>query len=237
MKKTSAVTPRRPVDDIEIVEPPVKELSKRNRGWRRSCLTGCGWVVLLVVAAVVAVRLFIGQGPQTIKAVPAEFPADIPLYDRDAILRITFISGRYKDRGVEVAALFPKIILSPLLLYLKQTDLAATPNPQTMLEKEASVVRGFWKLLTTPVGGHRDTVQIEWTKLRAEPNFILSYYRKELTKNGYQILVESEGAGVSQFSFSKPNSAIGALWVEKGEAGQGGTPGAILTVNLPPRSP
>ena len=102
-----------------------------------------------------------------------------------------------------------------------------------MLEKEAAAARGLWKLITTPVGDHRDTVQIEWKNIDAEPSFVISYYRKELGKSGYTVDLVSEGQGVKQFSFSKPTGASGALFVQGDETLKPGTDYAALTVNIP----
>ncbi|MEK7625480.1 MAG: hypothetical protein AAB467_03985, partial [Patescibacteria group bacterium] len=99
---------RKPViDDIEIVEPPVGELSKQRNSLKKTCLTGCGCVIFLVAVILVLIRLFIGSGPTTIKVLPNNFPDGIPVYEKDSIEAITSISGTYKNRSMEIAAFFP----------------------------------------------------------------------------------------------------------------------------------
>jgi len=214
---------RRNLDNIEIIEPPLNELTKKH-SYKRTCLTGCGCLVFFIIAVIIGLRLYIGPGPTTIKTLPANFPADIPVYDRDAIEEITFISGKYKNRGIEIAAFFPKIILSPLLVKMEQ-------NENTTNTKNGW--KGIWQVITTPVGDHRDTIQINWHNLDAEPNFIISYYRKELTKKNFKIEVESEGKNIKQFSFNREDGISGSLYVESNNTTRPGTDFAILTINLP----
>ena len=217
---------RRNINNVEIVEPPIGELTKKYSAFsaiKRACLTGCGCLVFFIVGAIIIIRLALGSGPETLKTVPANFPADIPIYDKDSIEQITFISGKYKNRGIEIAALFPKIILSPLLMTL---DKSSQNNIQT---DRATSIKNLWNTISAPVSDHRDTVQIEWRKLNADPFFIIGYYKTELTKESYKIDVESEGENVKQFSFSK-GEITGSMYVQ-GPPGQG-TEYAVLTVNL-----
>lgn len=211
---------RRNLDNIEIIEPPLNELTKKH-SYKRTCLTGCGCLVFIIIAAAVGLRLYIGPGPTTIKTLPTNFPTDIPIYGRDNIEDITFISGKYKNRGIEIAAFFPKVILSPLLVKMEQTS-TSTNNGW----------KGIWQVITSPVGDHRDTVQITWRTLDAEPSFIIAYYQKELTKKNFKIEVESTGQSVRQFSFSREDGISGSLYVQGDETARPGTDSAILTVNL-----
>lgn len=223
---------RKKVDNIEIVEPPVQELTKHNSGFKKACFTGCGCVVLFIIALFIGIRIYVGPGPKNLTSVPPNFPAEIPIYDKDAIDKITFVPGKYKNRGLETAAIFPKIILSPLFLALNKEGSNALTPTSTMLEREANVVRNLWKLITAPVGDHRDTVQIEWRNVNAEPNFFISYFKKELEKKNYAIEIESRGQGVRQFSFSGLNGVTGMLYVKNNEKNYSGTDYAILTVNF-----
>ncbi len=217
---------RRNINNVEIVEPPIGELTKKYSAFsaiKRACVTGCGCLVLLIIGIIIFIRVAMGSGPQTLKSVPDNFPTDIPLYDQNNIDQITFISGKYKNRGIEIAAIFPKIILSPLLLTL---DKNSQNNGNT--DKLTSITN-LWKMISAPVSDHRDTVQIEWRNLDADPFFIIGYYKTELKKSSYNIDVESEGEGIQQFSFSKDN-ITGSMYVQ-GPAGKGAEY-AVLTVNL-----
>lgn len=217
---------RRNLDKVEIVEPPLQELTKKRSGFKSACLSGCGCVFILIIVAIVGIRFYIGPGPSILKTVPTNFPPDIPVYDKDNIESITYISGKYKNRGIEIAAFFPKIILSPLLLKNGENSTSTTNSNQ-------DTIKNLWGVITAPVGDHRDTVQIEWRNIDAEPSFVNSYYKTELQKKGYIIEVESKGQAVRQFSFSKPKTDIsGSFYVAGDETLRPGTDYAILTVNL-----
>ncbi len=221
---------RRPViDNVEIVEPPLEELTKQRSGFKRTCLSGCGCVVIFIVGAIIALKLAVGPGPQTLKSVPEYFPKDIPVYDADNIESITFISGQYKNRGVEIAALFPKLILSPLLVNNQNTE-----NEHS--EDSEGIFKDFVNVLTQPVGDHRDTVQIKWVDMNAEPNFVINYYMTELKKKNFNIEAESEGKNVNkvvkQFSFQRQTDNVsGSMYVE-GPVNGRGTNYASLIVNV-----
>lgn len=219
---------RKPVlDNIEIVEPPIGELTKTNSSLKKTCLAGCGCVIFLLIGAVVGLRLFVGSGPTVIKTLPDSFPADIPIYEKDSIDRMTFISGTYKNRSIEIASIFPKIILSPLLLQLRHeatsTNLGLIGN------------KSFWNLLSAPVGDARDTVQIDWSNLDAEPSFVISYYRKELAKSGYQVDDTVKNPDSYEFNFNNEKGVSGSLFAQGKEEVRPGTDYASLTVNIPPK--
>jgi hypothetical protein len=210
------------LDAVEIVEPPIGELTKQRSSFKRTCLTGCGCIVFLIGAVVIGVKIFIGSGPSTIKFLPANFPDSIPLYEKDSIEQMTFISGKYKDRSMEIAALFPKVILSPILLTLHRGEITtSTPNDN------------FWKILTTPVGDTRDTIQIEWRNMDAEPSYVLSYYRKELSKRGYTFSDEIGGGNVYSLNFAREDDVAGSLYATGLVEDHPGTDYASLTVNIP----
>ena len=219
---------RRNINSVEIIEPPIGELTRKYSAFsaiKRACLTGCGCLVLLIIGIIIFLRVALGSGPQTLKNVPYNFPNDIPIYDKDSIERITFVSGKYKNRGIEIAAFFPKIILSPLIFTLNKD------GQNTDDTGRLASIKNLWNIISAPISDHRDTVQIEWKNLDAGPSFIANYYRTELNKNDYQIDVESEGQAVRQFSFSK-GAITGSIYVEGNEELKPGTDYVVLTVNL-----
>lgn len=217
---------RKPViDDVEIIEPPIGELTKQKSSLKRTALSGCGCVVFLIILALVGLRLYVGAGPTTISALPPEFPSGIPIYEKDSIKHMTFISGTYKNRSIEIAAFFPKIILSPLLLQLRHEN---SDNPAFPI-----MSKSFWSLITTPVGDSRDTVQIEWTNMDADPGFVISYYRKELEKSGYQLEDTLKENHTRQFNFFNDKGVGGTMYVRSDDTDHPGTDYAALTVNIP----
>ena len=220
---------RKPViENIEIVEPPVGELSKQQGSLKKTCLTGCGCVIFLIIAAVAMLRFFIGSGPSTIAKLPENFPTSIPVYEKDAIDDITFISGVYKHRSTELAAFFPKVILSPMLIHL-QRDSGTTSTGFI------SANRNLWNILTTPVSDSRDTIIIRWKNVESEPEFIISYYRQELDKSGFALTeTQKNENGSLYFSFENNDTSIsGTLIAETLNLNNSGTEFAALTVSIP----
>jgi hypothetical protein len=210
---------RRNLDDIEIVEPPMEELTKR-RSWKGACFTSCLFLIFLSVITVVGIRFYVGPGPQTSKGIPTNFPADIPVYDKDSIENIVTISARYKERGLGIATLVPKLILSPVFYNADNST-------------NGDYLKNIWKAVATPSGNYRDSIQIEWKNINADPSFVIAYYKKELKKKNFKIDIESEGKKVQQFSFSREDGLDGSIFVQVDNEKKSGTDYMILTLNLP----
>lgn len=220
---------RDPTEHVEIIDPPISELTKRHRSFARTCFTGCFFIVLFIGAVVGGVKFWLGSGPRRLTAVPPEFPKNIPLYDRDSISEISFISARYKNRSLKLATLFPKIFLAPLLT--DETAPSGAPSSAT-----ASL--GFWQTLTTPVGDGSDVVKIEWRGMPAEPDFVASHYHNELARKQYIVRDEEQGqsAGTGeQFSFTSApaGSGVYGTFSITDSPSTRGTDYAVLTVHLP----
>ncbi|OGH88472.1 MAG: hypothetical protein A3J93_04380 [Candidatus Magasanikbacteria bacterium RIFOXYC2_FULL_42_28] len=216
---------RRNLDDIQIVEPPLEELTKQH-SHKRGCFLSCVFIIFLIVSSVIGIRFYLGAGPQTIKAVPPNFPADIPLYDKNNIEQITFIPGQYKDRGLEIATFIPKILLAPFISRL------STGTTTAGVTETDSYWNGLRQVISRPPGDYHDTVQIEWRSIDADYGFIISYYKKELLKKNFIIETESEGQNTKQFSFKRDN-ASGSIYTRGHIDSLSGTEYLILTVNLP----
>lgn len=217
-----------PPPNVTIVEPPLEELTKRRSGFMRGCFTGCLFFVLLIVAAGIGIRVFIGHGPTHIKNVPEYFPKNIPLYDPDAIENITLISGRYKSRSIGVASFFPKIILAPL--FLSQANEASFEN-EAATSSAPTPPNTLWQVLQTPVGDARDTIQIEWRNSHTGINFFDSYYQNELSKQGYQVTEQQKTNHTRRFVFRNNERVNGSLYMEGGAESR--TAYATLIINLP----
>ena len=214
------------IKDVEIIEPPLEEMTKKYSTFssiKRSCLGGCGCFIIFIIIIVVAFKMFLGAGPQEIKTVPPNFPIDVPVYDEENIDRITFVSGQYKNRSVEVAAIFPKLILSPLLSVVEKDEVTAPKN-----EKESA--KNIWKIISSPVSDKRNMVKIEWKNLPAEFNFVYNYYKNELTKSGYTIDAISASQTEKQFSFSQGENT-GSFYVKIIDQNQTNTEYASLIIN------
>ena len=157
------------IKDVEIKEPPLEELTRKYSTFssiKRSCIGGCGCLVFIVIIIIIILKFAIGIGPQTITKMPTNFPYGIPVYDENKIEKITFISGTYKNRVIELSALFPKIILSPIISVL---------DPQDSGLENKSTLKDVWKLINSPVSDQRDVIKIKWNNLNTDPEFLYSY--------------------------------------------------------------
>ena len=210
---------RRNLDNIEIVEPPIEELTKK-RSWKGACFTSCALLFLLLIGAVVGIKIYVGAGPESLKTVPPNFPADILIYDKDNIDSITYISARYKERGLGMATILPKLILSPIFYNSQNGDSIGT-------------LKNLWNAMSAPTTNHTDSVQIEWKNVEADPDFIISYYKKELRKKNFKIDVQSQGDNVQQFSFNREDGITGSVYASTSDDKKSSTEDLLITVNLP----
>src|SRR3989339_281549 len=214
------------LDSIEIVEPPIQELSKQRHGFLKTCLTSCLIIVILVTIGIFALKYSLGPGPKNLKKLPDNFPADVPIYDKENIETITFISGRYKNRGVEIAAFLPKIILSPLIARITPAG-----NPSANSDSQSGSFTNIWRVITTPVSDGHDSIQIEWRDMDTSPEFFISYYKKELEKKNFSIDTESEGKTFRQITFSRADGISGSAYASWDADDKTRTQYALLTVN------
>lgn len=220
------------IKDVKIIEPPIRELTKKKFNFITACLSGCGCLFLIIIGASIGLKIYIGQGPQILKTLPNNFPDDISIYDQYNIDRITFISGKYKSRSIGTASLLPKIILSPLFNSLMDGDINRDSAENLATTSKKALVYNFWRLITTPVSDNRDTIQIEWRDIQVEPIFMISFYKNKLKEKKFKINTESESAIFKQFTFSRKDGFSGTVYVQYPE----GAPKidyAFLIVNIP----
>ncbi|MDD2757767.1 MAG: hypothetical protein PHD72_00115 [Patescibacteria group bacterium] len=196
------------IKDVEIVEPPIQELTRKNRWVGKACMSGCGCLFLFIALIIVGVRLFVGQGPKEIRVLPENFPKEIPVYNEYNIDRITYTSGHYKARAMAIAAFFPKIILSPIFINTAETNPQA---PSTPTSQRVNIGRELWRIITKPVGDDRDTVQIEWRRVPSDTKSLILYYQNKLNEAGFTLDTEEEGDNYKQFTFSRADGIGGTV--------------------------
>ncbi|KKQ27318.1 MAG: hypothetical protein US42_C0011G0056 [Candidatus Magasanikbacteria bacterium GW2011_GWC2_37_14] len=219
---------RRHRESIEIQEPPIKELGKKRSCLKSTCTTGCGCIVIFIIASLLLVKFIAAPRAKELKQIPANFPTGIPIYDKDNIDKITYLSGAQKNRGLEIAGYLPKFVLSPIMLLVEKKTLEPSQNIQAEYD---------WKnineLIKKPIADHRSILQIEWSGLPAEPEFIKSFLIEELKKNYYyEITANSEN--IDQFIFNSPNKNIeGSVYIQKNDPSKKGTDYMSLIVNYP----
>lgn len=183
-----------PVDTVEIQEPPIESINKKHSCVRRSCVTGCGCLLFLVLGAAALVIWSSKPNIETYQRPPEIIPADLPLYDSDNINTIVYTAGRKPQPLLDGAVIGAKIIMSPAL-YAWQKFAPESLLPAERRNPDIADVPwqdAFYDIITSRPAPITDQVVIEWQGLPATVSFITDYYTKELKKKRFTI-TESVG--------------------------------------------
>ncbi len=215
------------IEKVEIKEPPIQELSKKKSCFWRSCTTGCAFIFIFLIISLFLIRFATTPKVKVAKELPRSVELSVPLYDTENIEKIAITAGKDRSKAVERAVVIPKIILSPILVTLEKHlgDEDTTSTKKSYIDIDA-----FRKIIEEPIADHRDIVQIEWRDLPATPWFVASYYKTELRKKGFDVIVTSDKGITRQFSFHK-NNIDGAVYIKGFEKSEG-TEFVIVTINL-----
>ncbi len=213
------------IQDVKIVEPPIIELNKGSSGLKKSCFFSCGFIFLILLGLLIGIKFYIGIGPKTVTVIPQNFPLDeIPLYHKEKIDKMTFISGKYKSRRVELAALLPKIVMIPFL----------SGNDETSVQtKEKVNFKTFFQTLITPITDKKDNFKIEWKDVDNGYNTFINYYRNELQRSGFIIDATGEGTNYRKIDFSRSDGYTGTIYTENTTDEKNKTSYAFLMLNMP----
>ncbi len=179
-------------DNIIVQEPAISELKKHKSCVGRSCLQGCGCFVFLFILILIFLKINLSPQTKQLKDLPKKFTENFTLYDEDNIEKITYTAGKTKHRLVEYSAYVPKLIISPIAIYLDNKN-----------NKQIDWWLEFKKFMFKPITDKRDTVKIEWHLIPSDVGFLLDYYQKELKKHNFKILAQSSNENTYQFSFQK----------------------------------
>jgi hypothetical protein len=214
------------IKDVKIVEPPIHELHKGSSVLMRSCFLGCGFFFVLIIGLLIGLRFYIGSGLKTVTVLPPNFPLEeIPLYNKDKINNMTFISGESKSRRVELAAIFPKIIMIPFIL---------EEEKNTTITKEKNNFKDLFETITTPVTDKKDNFKIEWQNIdNSYVNFI-NTYQNELRKNKFIIDATGEGPDYKKIDFSRNDGYAGTIYAENKSDQKNKITYSFLMLNMPP---
>ena len=145
---------RQDLEPIQIKEPPLNELKKKKSCVKRSCFSGCGCITVFIIISLLIIKLTTGPNEKELKEIPTNFPNDIEVYDSDNIDKISIILGSEKNRGLEIVAYLPKLILSPAIIAIQKN----LGNDSAL--EEGKLWQQIYQIVKEPVTDHRDTIKI-----------------------------------------------------------------------------
>lgn len=180
---------------VVIQEPPLQELNKKRSCAKRTCATGCGCIVLFLLASLLLLKFAAGPKKKTLKKIPTQVEAYIPLYDLDSLEHIYVTSGKDRNKAIETAAYIPKIILAPIFIAIEN-------NANTTALEETSVWTELSEFVREPLTDQRDSLTMTWTDLIADPSFVYTYYVHKLEERGFTVVTEKTDGRVRHLTFS-----------------------------------
>jgi hypothetical protein len=179
------------------------------------------------------VRLLAVPNLKEIKTLPDSFPSDlIPMYDKENIEGITYLSAQEKGNTLERLAYIPKIIITPLYLMVEQY---LPSNYQILSDtRDLSGTERFKQIVAQPLFENNSTFTIHWTNLSARPSFIKVYYTDELTKTGFTVTTTPITPQFSEeITFTHTSEPIsGTLRIIDPSPTDRGTDEVILELNI-----
>lgn len=197
---------RADIDEIEIKDPPLEELTGRGGCLRKSCGTCSGLILTLLIGSFLTLYFTAPPQGKSLKQVPVEYK-DVPLYDTENLETVTLTEARERGKRVEQIAFIPKLILSPLLIEADRQHWVLRhirPEAATAIEQKKSFWDKLMVLLREPVSEQRDLLNLEWHNLSADPGFIAEFYTKALERGGYTLGKMVTSPETRQFTFAKP---------------------------------
>ena len=197
---------RADIDEVEIKDPPLEELTGRGGCLRKSCGTCSGLILTLLIGSFLTLYFTAPPQGKTLKQIPTEY-ATVPFYDQENVEMITLTEAHERSKRVEQVVFIPKLILSPLLIQADQHHWVLR-HIRPAVAEAIEAKQTFWDklmvLLREPVSEQRDLLQLEWLNLNADPGFIAEFYTKSLERAGFAISKPVTSPETRQFTFTKP---------------------------------
>jgi hypothetical protein len=146
---------------------------RSGRSWFRSCCLGCGGIfVVLFVGFFLFTRILLRSHVEVVKAVPADFPKNIPLFQVDQAQVITLEEGRKKSQAMHY-------LTWPLRM---MGDVVEAPTQEGQPVTMGKILDAYGSDV-----GRVDALSIEWADLPLTRDELLSEYRNALQKEGFVV--------------------------------------------------
>ena len=212
------------LDNIEIQEPPLQEIKKSRSCLKQTCSTGCGCIVLIIIALILLLKFVAVPREQTLKKIPVNIETTLSIYDHDNVDRITFVSGEKRKQISTFLTYVPKLLLVPAIVAL-DIDI---PTDQT---DDVSQWERAYRFVNESEKDTRDSIIIEWKDISTEPDFIEEFYKKELRKKEFTVHSGTKTIKTTEFQFFK-KEIEGSLYIEDNPEIKG-TDFFSVTLHLP----
>lgn len=199
---------------VTIQQPPIKELGKKRSCIKRTCTTGCFFILLFIVGIFLLVKFVSAPRSKQMKNIPEIIKTSTVLYDAENIDELRYIPGRNQHSLIETIALLPKVLLSPVVLNLDKKVNSDNTNWQA-----------FARYIKEPITDTRDSYELYWSELPATQRFVFDYYEQGLLQTGYSVEVSTDRKSIR---FSKEHIS-GTIRVEGDETQQAST---MVTLRL-----
>lgn len=195
-------------------------------------MTGCLFLFVLIVGFILVIRFAATPRVRQLKDVPSIVPATVPIYDKDNIDQIRYVSAKERSKTVELAAIIPKAILIPLYF---GTEEYLPEDIQHVFDsgKEENGWERYIRLIREPIFPKKDLVEIEWRHLSAQPIFIKEFYEKELLKQGFDVIIIVTESDIEELRFTdKEKTITGTFYTEDDHPEERGTDMAVLKIEF-----
>ena len=168
-------------EKITIKSPPISELEKQSSCLKRSCITGCGCIVVFLLGLLLIVFSLVQTRSKQISTIPEHIQQSVAIYAADDVNNAQYTASEDQNRFLESVAFIPKFILSPFVVLID--DQVDPDNTAWSQMKE---------FIQDPVLDARTKYQFTWNNLPASPQFIKNYYTTKLKQKGFEVIEESD---------------------------------------------
>lgn len=166
-----------------------------------TCCIGCLFLAAaLVVAGFVVIRLFAGPGVEMVKALPADYPAELKPYKLGQVTTMAYLSGSDRGKMFQVA-------LSPIRLF--NNLFPKRPEPESGVVVSTAPLRIVWSVQSakpeswydkySQMAQGMDSLTFTWDALDAPRDEVLNYYDGLFKKAGMKSSATAEAVTKTDF--------------------------------------
>jgi len=166
--------------------------------WWKICCIGC---FVLVVAIIVLIGAawhgFGGGGPQTLTALPPNFPPSVGVYRLEDAKSIVYLPGKEKDRLITLV-LSPFRFFGNVMVSESATGTGGAPKPWVDQVTESASITQLQKM---------DTVTITWERLQADRDEVEKWYLGGFQRNGFAVTSRRDAATATDVMIAQRSDA------------------------------